>query len=355
MSLPAPHVPLGNHMQDVSLEEAPSNRMSQRISVVIPTYNRAALIANAVRSALEQTLAPLEVIVVDDGSTDDTREILERTFGDRVRYFYQPNQGQSAAFNTGIANAQGDWIAFLASDDLWLPEKTARQMRVLEKLGFAYGACVTDARFVNTDRVYGTVFAHANVKVPEEEGAFHKHIQLLVTQRPTAPCMVQTLIARSDLVRKIQGFDPRMRFGEDEEFLFRLAVATRFCYVRAALTLVDRRPARHTGPNEIWDRAEFRLQQMQYRLEKGLELCRIHNLQPDAHKAIRKQLRSVHSAWANWYAEGGQHRKTREAISRAVSYEITARVVVKWLISRISPSLAYKAARLVAVRRTRTK
>jgi glycosyltransferase involved in cell wall biosynthesis len=96
------------------------------ISVIIPTWNRAARLANALQSVFAQTLPAAEVIVVDDGSTDDTRRLVRSRFPD-ARYIYQSNRGVSRARNTGIQAASGDWIALLDSDDHWLPDKLALQ------------------------------------------------------------------------------------------------------------------------------------------------------------------------------------------------------------------------------------
>ncbi|HET6262971.1 MAG TPA: glycosyltransferase family 2 protein, partial [Chloroflexia bacterium] len=94
------------------------------VSVVIPTYNRAHCIAHAIDSVLRQALPPHEVIVVDDGSTDDTATVLAR-YDRRVRVLRQENGGVSVARNNGIAAASGQWIAFLDSDDEWAPQKLA--------------------------------------------------------------------------------------------------------------------------------------------------------------------------------------------------------------------------------------
>lgn len=97
-----------------------------RISVVIPCFNRERRIAAAIHSALGQELAPLEVIVVDDGSADHSADVAD-DFGDPVRVLRTPNRGPSAARNRGIEEAKGDWIAFLDSDDTWTPDKLTRQ------------------------------------------------------------------------------------------------------------------------------------------------------------------------------------------------------------------------------------
>src|SRR5208337_4579078 len=100
------------------------------VSVVIPTYNRGELLIETIESILAQTAKPGEVIVVDDGSTDDTQERLAR-YADRVRYVRQPNQGVAAARNHGVREARGKWIAFIDSDDVWHPRKLECQLRVL--------------------------------------------------------------------------------------------------------------------------------------------------------------------------------------------------------------------------------
>jgi glycosyltransferase involved in cell wall biosynthesis len=97
------------------------------VSVVIPTFNYGRFVGEAVESALAQTYPDLEVIVVDDGSTDDTERSLKR-FGSRIRYVYQNNRGLSAARNTGVRLANGDWIALLDADDVWHPQKTEVQL-----------------------------------------------------------------------------------------------------------------------------------------------------------------------------------------------------------------------------------
>ena len=97
------------------------------VSVIIPTYNRSNLVGEAVVSALAQKDVDLEVIVVDDGSDDDTPSVVA-SFGAAIRPVFQPHGGVSAARNTGIREARGEWLAFLDSDDLWLPRKLRRQL-----------------------------------------------------------------------------------------------------------------------------------------------------------------------------------------------------------------------------------
>jgi Glycosyltransferases involved in cell wall biogenesis len=105
------------------------------VSVVVPTYNRAQLLPRALQSALSQTHATLEIIVVDDGSTDSTREVVGRIADadSRVRYVHQANQGLAGARNTGIATAQGDYVTFLDSDDELCPDHVALRAEYLDE------------------------------------------------------------------------------------------------------------------------------------------------------------------------------------------------------------------------------
>jgi hypothetical protein len=101
------------------------------VSVVMPAFNRAHLVARSIESALAQTYRDIEIIVVDDGSTDDTAAVVQR-FGDQVRYVYQQNAGVGAARNTGMRHATGRYVAFLDSDDRWHDFKLSMQVALLE-------------------------------------------------------------------------------------------------------------------------------------------------------------------------------------------------------------------------------
>ncbi len=105
---------------------------SPLVSVVIPTYNYARFVTHAVDSALAQTYSATEIIVVDDGSTDDTRHRLA-PYRERIRYIWQENKGLSAARNTGIRHAKGGWVGFLDADDLWHPRKLEAQVGYLAR------------------------------------------------------------------------------------------------------------------------------------------------------------------------------------------------------------------------------
>ena len=318
--------------------------MKPKVSVIIPTYNRAAKVRNAVESALDQTFSDIEVIVVDDGSSDDTGKILQEAYGDRIRYFAQANQGVSAARNKGLAEARGEWIALLDSDDVWEKEKLEWQFKALERFGSRCGGCYTDTRFFNYPEAR-TMFQLAEESY-RHEGMMGVNTDVLrVLLSPGGGGMVVctcTLLVRADVVARSGGFNPNLRFGEDSEFMFRLAMLTGFCYVNRPLVAVDRSPGeiRHVGVSSEWDNLEFWLRDTQLKLEA---LTRLGDAVPsEIRKLIREQLGSVHSGWANWYLETGQYAKAREAASRAAQLDLTLNFSVKWLLTWISPPLALR-------------
>ncbi|MCV6608560.1 MAG: glycosyltransferase family 2 protein, partial [Campylobacterales bacterium] len=136
------------------------------ISVVIPTLNRSQLVLEAVKSVLNQTVKPFEIIVVDDGSTDDTKEVLEDL---NIKYIYQENKGVSSARNRGIQEARGGWIAFLDSDDVWLENKLEEQILFHQNNDFLISqtdeSWVRDGQKVNKTKKYkkqsGAIFFHS--------------------------------------------------------------------------------------------------------------------------------------------------------------------------------------------------
>ena len=318
--------------------------MNPKVSVIIPTYNRSIQVQNSIQSVLCQTFTDFEVIVVDDGSSDDTKKVLAETFGDRIRYYFQTNQGLSAALNKGLTEAQGEWVAFLDSDDLWEKEKLEWQFKALEQFGPQCGASYTDVRFFNYPETR-TMFqlADENDRHEGTMGVSRNVLKLVVS--PGGAGMVVcicSILARADLVRRAGGFDTNLRFGMDSDFLFRLAMLTEFCYVNRPLVLVDRAPAenRHVGVSSEWHKLEFVLRQTQIRLEKFLLS---ESLPTKLRKLIVAGLSSVHSGLANCHLEAGDYGRAREALSRAAQLDLTFNIAVKWLLTWVSPRLALRA------------
>jgi len=196
----------------------------QTVSVVIPTYNCGHLIGDAINSVLRQTVTVLEVIVVDDGSTDDTSERLE-AFAERVRLVRQTNQGVAAARNRGVAEAQGEFVAFLDADDGWHPEKLSRQLSAFDAAP-QLGLLGTDA------------FAWPAGDLPELPPIGKLEMvavtweQLVVKNR----FVTSSILARRANLHRAGTFDTRLQGPEDHDLWIRFAAMFPVANLRAPLT-----------------------------------------------------------------------------------------------------------------------
>ncbi|HYU25722.1 MAG TPA: glycosyltransferase [Thermoanaerobaculia bacterium] len=183
------------------------------ISVIMPSYNYARYLRQAIDSALGQTCAPLEVIVVDDGSTDATPEVLA-SYGDRIHVIRQKNQGVATARNTGIAAARGEYVAFLDSDDLWDPRKLELQVARFEadpSLGLAHSGVEMFDDAGNTLRVY-------------REGKEGRIAADLLCFSPNVITLTgSNIMVPKRVAEEIGGFDPRLPPSEDWDFCYRVA------------------------------------------------------------------------------------------------------------------------------------
>lgn len=316
------------------------------ISVVIPTFNRARQVQAALRSVLEQTYTEFEVIVVDDGSTDGTDDAIQDVVSladasrKRVRYFFQSNQGQSGARNKGTDEACGEWVAFLDSDDVWLPQKLEWQVRAIEQFNEECSACITDAKLVDNLGMDTKTFHESGKHYDQVLGIELDAVRTLVKYRD--PYWASTLLVRSEVGRQIRWFDPHLGYAEDHDFLFRLSLLTPFCYVNKPLAVLDRSKSPEGSNCRPWDDVEVRLGGSQSMFEKWLKLD--SGLPADVRGTIVRNLRHVHSAWANWYLEHKQYEKARRAVCQAIEYELTTNLAIKWSLTHIAPSLARRVS-----------
>lgn len=189
------------------------------VSVIIPAYNSAHYLTGAVDSILAQTFTDFEILVIDDGSTDDTGQVMAR-YGAPVRYIRQPNSGVAAARNRGIAESQGRYVAFLDADDTWMPQKLERQVRALEA-GGGSGVCYSAFTVVNSDLKF----------------LFNRHSQRQATAledlllRGNVVGSICTVLCERSLLENAGGFDPAFSQCADWDLWVRLAVQTEFLYV----------------------------------------------------------------------------------------------------------------------------
>ncbi len=208
-----------------------------KVSVIIPTYNRAEYVTQAIDSVLAQTYTDYEIIVVDDGSTDKTREVLE-PYMDKITYIYQENIGVSVARNRGIKAAKGDWIAFLDSDDEWLPGKLAVQIRAVERHPQLV-AHMINVNLTNYNDPYPNSFLHCKFPFEGNEGIiddpFIPHFKYRTIAMPVA------IMCRKECAIKAGLFDESFVCGEDYDFVCRLALQGSWGYCWDELAMMYRR------------------------------------------------------------------------------------------------------------------
>lgn len=184
------------------------------VSTIIPTYNRAHEVTLAIDSALAQTYPAQEIVVVDDGSTDGTDEVLRARYGSKVRILCKPNGGVSSARNYGMKHARGERLAFLDSDDEWHPEHLAAQVAFLAAHP-TYGMVLTDVQRMDADRA-DTDYLRRRDMIPVDGDVLS-----FVVRNPTlAPA--SAMITRA-VFETVGGFDTDLRTAEDLDFHMRIA------------------------------------------------------------------------------------------------------------------------------------
>jgi len=204
------------------------------ISVVIPTYNRAHCLKDAIDSVLAQTYQNFEIIVVDDGSTDDTMGKLARYKTD-IRYLYQKNGGASAARNLGINEANGKWIAFLDSDDTWEPDKLKFQLRDLTLYPNAVAHMVDISIFEGPEMLCSSLFELRRSFQDFSSHPFRIHplVDVMKIQFFTS-----SWIVKRDVFDVVGCFNPSLNVFEDFDLLSRIALEGPFvinCYMGALI------------------------------------------------------------------------------------------------------------------------
>lgn len=198
-----------------------------KISVVIPNYNYAKYVSRAIDSVLAQTYLNTEIVVVDDGSKDESHAILDG-YGDRIKLLKQQNQGVSMARNSGVASSSGEFVAFLDADDIWLPEKLERQMQ----------------KFFDDEEI-GLVHCSMTFIDPDDEvcGENRDGKQgWLATDiiRLKAGAVIgagSTALVKRSVFEKVEGFDRRLTTAADWEFCYRVAVNHKIGFVEESLVL----------------------------------------------------------------------------------------------------------------------
>jgi len=201
--------------------------MHPKVSVIIPTYNRANFLRSAIQSVLNQTFKDFEVIVVDDASTDDTRQIVHEFADDRIRYIaHNENKGGSASRNIGIKSSKGKFIAFLDDDDIWMPTKLEKQLFLLN-MNPEVNVVYTGARSIDKNGKVGS-----QLKNPSLKGNIYPAI---LKKNYVGSCSY--VLVRRDCFDVTSFFDEKLPSNQDWDLWIRMAKHSQFDYVNETLVL----------------------------------------------------------------------------------------------------------------------
>lgn len=256
------------------------------VSVVIPAYNAAWCVGKAIDSVLAQDFPDLELIVVDDGSTDDTPAVLE-AYGDSIRVVQKSNGGLSSARNAGIDAARGELVAFLDADDWWLPGKLGCQvalMRDQPDLGFSS----TAARVEDPGGNFLNIWACAHW-----EGSFLVH---LFRNPADVAGSGSTVIVRRPLFERTGGFDETLRSLEDIDMWMRLAAVSGYACQQEPLAVILKRPDSMSRNLDVMREAAIRV------MKKNRHLLPSH-LQG---RYWRASMAAIHGDYAKWHYRAGR-------------------------------------------------
>lgn len=254
------------------------------VTVVIPVHNRADLLPRAIDSVLAQTWQDFEIIVVDDGSTDKTQDVIA-SYGDRVRCLYQKNSGAASARNLGISQGKGHYVAFLDSDDEWLPDKLQRQLVFCDNHP-EYVLVFTDMREVVDNKIVSGAYLHSGgyrrINDSDCYGA------LLDENFIFTP----TVIVRRDILDNVGGFDCSLRICEDRDLWLRIAAQYPIGFLDMPLTIRHRHGSNLTTDTELFLLSHIALYKKQ---SANVMNCR---------KSLAKL---IHSKLADYYEYAGSY------------------------------------------------
>jgi GT2 family glycosyltransferase len=204
-----------------------------KVSAIIATFNRSYIVCEAIDSILNQTYKNFELIVVDDGSTDDTQDKL-KLYGDRIRVVHQKNAGPAGAWNRGIRESRGQIIAFLGSDDIWLPTFLERQVEVLQRAGDEVPCSLSNSwlRFAGGEG--STAFQHVSLRPAQKEGLWLNAAEILATR---FVLFGQSVAIRRAALERAGIFDENLWFLEDYDLALKLSILGPWAFVREPLVV----------------------------------------------------------------------------------------------------------------------
>jgi glycosyltransferase involved in cell wall biosynthesis len=265
---------------------------SPLVSVVIPAYNRAGIIGETIENVFAQTYSNIELIVIDDGSTDDTVAVL-KSYGDRIRWAVQENAGPAAARNHGIRLAKGEIVAFQDSDDSWHPTKIERQVSLLQRAGQSVVCCICNS-VVELPGIAVRSFENAPIHPPFEEGIWLNPAEVLATR---FILFNQAAAIRRDVLLRIGGFDESLRLLEDMDLGLRLSLEGPWTFIREPLATRQDKLARTLGheatPKIVGESGARILERILNIAERNSELAGLRPIVGRELRRTRRHLRAI--------------------------------------------------------------
>jgi glycosyltransferase involved in cell wall biosynthesis len=281
---------------------------SPTVSVIVPTLNRAALLPRALSSVLSQTRPADEIIVVDDGSTDDTPVLLER-YGARIEVLRQANAGVSAARNRGIGYATGEWLAFLDSDDAWLPHKLERQL----------GSLMPEVRVAHTDEIWIRRGKRVNpMKKHAKSGGF-------IFERCLPLCVISpsAVIIHHEVFQAVGLFDETLPACEDYELWLRICARYPVQFLNEPLIFKYGGHADQLS-RRYWGMDRFRIRALEKLLASG-------DLSVENHRSALRALIRKLEIYGNGARKRGRIEEARRCQRRCDDYR---RRLNEWWVPR---------------------
>jgi len=269
------------------------------VSVIIPTYNRALMVKEAIESVLAQSYADRELIVVDDGSTDETKAVVS-SFIPPLSYVYQEHQGVSAARNRGVVQARGEYLAFLDSDDLWLKDKLCRQMGFMKSHPEAL-ICYTDEIWIRRGVRVNPMKKHSKYS-----GMIFPHCLPLCIISPSS-----ALFARR-LLDEVGMFDETLAVCEDYDLWLRIAARYPIYLIEAPLIV------KRGGHADQLSRS--RAGQDRFRIAALVKLLQGEPLSACQRELAVKELVKKCSIYANGCMKRGRYEEGEEILALAARY-----------------------------------
>jgi len=305
-----------------------------KVSVIIPTYNRAEFIVKSIESVLSQTRPVDEIIVVDDGSTDNTKQVINSKFGKHVKYVWQENAGPAAARNTGIRYSTGDWLALIDSDDVWTPHKNERECNFISEnsgteflfshMGVFFNDNIDSAKKeIKNERV--CKYFETNNKDAKESFSYLIEENIVPTS---------STFFKKECLNRTGTFNENLKSGEDLDLWLRLSLYCKVGFLNEVL--IFRRRHNDNLVNDFVLRQETLLQVLE-----GFKNS-TYKLDPVQNKKIRKKIGPV------CYELGSYlflKRKFKEAqryfIQSLKSGHADIKIIIKMLLTSLMSHFQY--------------